>query len=303
MRRLVLGFCGLSVAALCLAGTPPASQTDFFVQNEGQWDGAFSFRYEGSGATYYLTATGMTIDLHESSPRTPPSPEDDGRHAPSATFLHEAGVWPSPYSIGGRQDMRFPPVTGGHRGVSSLAGARGGLVKGHVLRLSFLNANPSPQLIGEDKLSSYSNYFLSRDSCKWRSRVGHFQRVIARDVWPGIDVEYASNDRGVETIYHIHPFADASLIQLRYEGQDAPLAVDANRCLQLQTSLGIVAEQAPFAYQDVAHHQEEIACHYEITDQKTYRLALGPYDATHEVMIDPQLVYSSYWGSGAWDDA
>ncbi|HEY3296208.1 MAG TPA: hypothetical protein VGL38_12325, partial [bacterium] len=54
----------LLLATLALAGTP-LPQTAFFVQNEGQWDGAFSFKYDAPGATYFLTSSGLTLDLHQ----------------------------------------------------------------------------------------------------------------------------------------------------------------------------------------------------------------------------------------------
>ncbi|HEY3295631.1 MAG TPA: hypothetical protein VGL38_09330, partial [bacterium] len=246
------------VFVLCfaaLAGTP-LPQTDFFVQNEGQWEGAFAFKYEGNGAAYFLTESGMTMDLHSPEPRTAP-------------------------------DQLCHPERS--------EGPRAREIKGHVLRLSYLHANPTPILTGEDKLPSYSNYFLSRDSCQWRSRVGHYRSVTAKDVWPGIDVQYRIAPSGVETVYHVHPGADPTQIQLRYAGQDTPIAVDANGSLLLSTSLGTVKEQPPFAYQNINHTQIEIPCRYDLTAEDNYRFVLGPHDPTREVVIDP-LVYCSYWG-------
>ncbi|HEY3296059.1 MAG TPA: T9SS type A sorting domain-containing protein [bacterium] len=253
----------LLIATATLAATPQP-QTAFFVQNEGQWDGAFAFKYDAPGATYFLTSSGLTLDLHSPEPRTAP----DQLCHPEARLRAE--------------------------------GPRASLVHGHVLKLSYINANPTPILTGEDKLPSYSNYFLSKDSCKWRSRVGHYRSVTAQDVWPGIDVEYRIAPSGVETVYRLHPGADPSLIQLRYEGQDTPLAVDANGSLLLSTSLGAVTEAAPFAYQNINHTQVTIPCRYELTAEGGYRFVLGAYDVTKEVVIDP-VVYCSYWGGGFAD--
>jgi hypothetical protein len=131
--------------------------------------------------------------------------------------------------------------------------------------------------------------------------VGHYRTVTAQDVWPGIDVQYRIAAQGVETVYHVHPSADASLIQLRYEGQDGAITVDANGSLLLSTSLGTVKEQAPFAYQNINHAQIEIPCRYELTAEGGYHFVLGSYDMTREVVIDP-LVYCSYWGGGSLDE-
>ncbi|HEY3294796.1 MAG TPA: T9SS type A sorting domain-containing protein [bacterium] len=269
MKRTWIGLLGLVllVGGVCFGGSP-LPQTDFFVQNEGQWEGAFAFKYEGRGAAYFLTESGMTMDLHEDPLLTSPT------------------KWGKDFSRSRDAEA--------DKGLKPLAPA----VRGHILRLSYVNANPTPILTGEDKLPSYSNYFLSKDSCKWRSRVGHYRSVTAQDVWPGIDVQYRIAPQGIETVYHVHPGADPTQIQLSYEGQDAPLAVDANGSLLLSTSLGTVKEQTPFAYQNINHTQVEISCRYELTADGSYRFVLGAYDATKEVVIDPELVYSTYWGTG-----
>jgi hypothetical protein len=59
MKSLVFTLLFVSASALAL---PPST---FFVANEGQWDGAFSFRCDLGPSTYFVTPTGMTIDLKE----------------------------------------------------------------------------------------------------------------------------------------------------------------------------------------------------------------------------------------------
>ena len=134
----------------------------FFIQNEGQWPGEFAFKYEGGGGLWYITSQGMTIDLRQYEPVGAP-------HAAPASVIP-----PCTEGRNGGAAPSFPPKQssfwGDERGVSYS-------VRGHVLQAYFVNANPSPEITGEDKLSSYSNYFLGRDSTKWRSRVGHYQRA------------------------------------------------------------------------------------------------------------------------------
>jgi hypothetical protein len=258
------GLLVLLVAATAYA-LPPST---FFVANEGQWEGAFAFRCDLGASTYFVTSMGMTIDLREKSQsENPKSQNRDPRSDP----LHP------PTEVGGDQTVR-----------------------GHALRLNFLNANPNPEIIGEEKLSSYSNYFLGRDSCQWRSRVGNYGKVIARDVWPGIDVEYRPQAEGVETVYRVKPGADPTRIIVQYEGLDAPLSVGADGRLHLQTSLGVVYEQAPFAYQIVNGEQARVETSYRILSGSTYTILFGSFDAMRELVIDPQLVYSTYFAR-SWD--
>jgi hypothetical protein len=257
MKKVILSVA-LLLAASVWAGQP-LPQHSYFVPNLGQWDGEFAFRFSQGSTTYFLTETGMSLDLREAVPR-------------GGEYVDE------------KMDMA------GHVPTKQKQ-----VVRGHVLRLSYINANPHPEIIGEDLLSHYSNYFLSRDSCKWRGHVPHYQKVIAKEVWPGIDVEYQASEQGIESIYHIQPGSDPSQIAIDYEGLDNPLSVDANGCLLFKTSLGEVKEQSPYAYQIHSHLQSQVPVQYYLLGEHSYGFILGNYDPSQEVVIDP-ILYCSYWG-------
>ncbi len=150
-------------------------------------------------------------------------------------------------------------------------------------------------MVGLDKLASYSNYFLGRDSGRWKSRVGHYQRVLSQEVWPGVDVEYILKPGGVELVYHLQAGADPAQIQIQIEGLSAPLTLDATGNLMLPTSLGPLVEQAPTALQS----GRAIACRYRLTSDSTYSFSLDGYVPQQELVIDP-LLYSTFLGP-TWD--
>ena len=268
LRRMCRG--SLTVVGVCLTfmcggrpadaqGLSQADQATYFVENQGQWDAPFAFKMNGGNAIWYVTSTGMTIDFRQYERQSrirSRNPIDD--------FMdrHE----PEPVSV-----------------------------RGHVLKMNFANANPSPLIFGEDQLSHYSNYFLGQDSCKWRGHVSHYQRVVMQDVWPGIDVELVTQPEGVETVYHVAPNADPCQIRIEYEGLDAPLSVDANCSLLLQTSLGIVKEKAPWAYQQDRRVQITVDTYYSLLSASAYSLSVRAYDRQKEMTIDP-LLYSTFFG-------
>jgi hypothetical protein len=45
----------------------------FFVANEGQWPGDFAYRYEGGGGAWFITRSGLTIDLKQYDSAFPPA--------------------------------------------------------------------------------------------------------------------------------------------------------------------------------------------------------------------------------------
>jgi hypothetical protein len=280
----------------------------FWIANEGQWPGDFQFKCEIGNSTYYVTPKGMTIDLREVSEIVAPSslgknPQDHPDPCNPVVILNEVKD-PSerPASIRGHviqihYASGLPPFTGERKGGLSAGASPSAGVPAPPQ--SDIPPRFSGGARGGEKLPHYSNYFLGRDSSNWRSRVPHYQTVIAEAVWPGIDVEYRADKQGVETIYHVQPGADPTQIQMEYLGFDAPLIVDAQGNLVLTTSLGEVKEQAPYAYQMDGRVQRRVECSYVIYGT-TIRFTLADYDRAKPLVIDP-VIYGTYLGGGDTD--
>jgi hypothetical protein len=84
-------------------------------------------------------------------------------------------------------------------------------------------------------------------------------------------------------------------IRLRYEGLEG-LRLDGGRLL-LETSVGTLVEEAPYAYQrDAAGREVPVPCAFALEGGEIrFRLPEG-WDASRELVIDPVLVGSSYSG-------
>ncbi len=275
MPILLLTFLLLFPLAVGAAGVPPASSAPYWIANEGQWEGDFQFKCEVGSTVYYVTPTGMTVDFREFTKYV----GADGNPPASSKF--------DPL------ERKRDPVT----------------VRGHVVQIHYVKASrrqvsspapPTEIAIGENKLPHYSNYFLGRDSTKWRSRVGHYENVIVPEVWPGIDVEYRTDKQGVETIYHVKPGADPTQIQMEYLGLDAPLRVDAQGNLILTTSLGDVKEKAPIAFQQEVRTQKGVDVEFRVIDGTRVGYDVGVFDAGKELVVDP-LIYGTYLGGSGSD--
>ena len=262
MRRLLF-VLSLLVASISQA-SPVVPPSVYFVENQGQWQGDFRFRTALGHGAAFVTESGLVLDLRA---------KDEGGRMKDEFGRRDEG--------GGMRDEGRTPM--------------GGSVLGHVLRLTFLDANQCPDMLGLDKLASYSNYFLGRDSSRWKSRVGHYQRVLAQQVWPGINVEYVLKPGGVELVYHLQAGVDPAQIQIQIEGLSAPLTLDGAGNLVLSTSLGPLVEQAPTAFQA----GRAIPCRYRLISDSTYSFTLDGYDPQQELVIDP-LLYSTFLGP-TWD--
>ncbi|MFZ5433622.1 MAG: T9SS type A sorting domain-containing protein [Calditrichota bacterium] len=232
-----------------------------FEPNQGQWEGEFAYRCDVGNASYFLTGTGMTIAV---------TAKDEGRR------MRDEEEMPEP------QDSMQT-------------------IRGHAVMVRLVGASPNFELVPEDKLVSYSNYFTGRDQSQWKSRVPHYGKVIAKEVWPGIDVEYKADPRGVETLFHVKPGADVSQIVVQYYGLDAPLRIDDQGNLVLVTSVGNLYEQTPFAYQIENRRQASIPVRFRLLGNDRYGLSCEEYNRTAELVIDP-LVYSTYIAGSIRDE-
>src|ERR1700688_5028973 len=60
------------------------------------------------------------------------------------------------------------------------------------LGIRFLNSAPQPVLEGQEKLSAVANFFEGSDPGKWRGNVALYQKLVYKELWPGIDAVYST---------------------------------------------------------------------------------------------------------------
>ncbi len=152
-----------------------------------------------------------------------------------------------------------------------------------------------------DKLPGVSNYYRGNDPRKWREGVPHYARVRARSVYEGIDVVYYGNGRRLEYDFVVSPGADASKIELAYEGAES-MRIDKGGDLVLVTKAGELRQRKPVVYQEVAGRRIEVAAEYSIRGGSV-RFELARYDESRPVVIDPILEYGTFLGGSSTDSA
>jgi hypothetical protein len=186
-----------------------------------------------------------------------------------------------------------------------------------VLRLHFLNANPAVALASDDALPGRVNYFLGNDPAAWRTGIPTYARLTYRDLYPGVDLDYAGSapTQGTYTSLRRRP----ARIRWRYEGASA-VNLDSQGNLQIHlptaqhsalstqdsapSTQHFLTEQAPVAWQDIDGRRVPVDVRYVITADGSIGFALGGYDRARPLVIDPVLVvYSTYLGGSGYDEA
>src|SRR5207302_363665 len=80
-----------------------------------------------------------------------------------------------------------------------------------------------------------------------------------------------------------------------YLGEDGSLVI--------RTAFGELKESAPTIYQDVDGRRVPVVGRFKVVGPAAYTFEVGPYLPQYALVIDPTLVYATYLGGTASDDA
>ncbi len=170
------------------------------------------------------------------------------------------------------------------------------------LSVAWLDADGETAVTGSQPLPGTANLYLGSDPSRWQSGLPTYAAVTYTGLYPGIDLVYDGREGLLKGTYLVAPGADPGLIGWQYGGETAVTLDPASGDLHIALNeTSAVIEKAPVAYQMVKGRQQAVAAAYRL-DGDAVRFALGAYDPTRPLVIDPTLVYSSYFG-GSSDDA
>ena len=142
-------------------------------------------------------------------------------------------------------------------------------------------------------------YYADADTRGRLEPVRAYRRVRYEAVYPGVDLEYYRTGRDIEFDFHLAPEADPGQIDLVFPGADR-IARDADGHLVLHTGAARVIVKRPVAFQEDRQGREDVPADYIVSGNRV-RFALGDYDRSRALTIDPLIKYATYLG-GAGDD-
>ena len=165
-----------------------------------------------------------------------------------------------------------------------------------ALYMSLGGANPNSNIVGLDKLSSVTNNFVGNDPSKWQTNIANYGRVEEQGIYPGIDLSYYGNNQQLEYDFNVSPGADPNAIRMSFQGAQST-SIDSQGNLVLQINGSSVVEHAPVLYQVSSNGQREsVSGHFVIEADGQVGFAVGAYDASRALVIDPTLDYSTFLG-------
>lgn len=197
-----------------------------------------------------------------------------------------------------RQAIYFTP-TGIHFTLSEVSAKKSGenpvsteatTGRSHRLWLSLLNADPRTPIRALEKTDGGVSYFRG-DKDRWKTGIPTAISIEYVKPWPGIDLQYRGNSGRLESFFVVGPNADPGQIALRYEGAEK-IEIDSSGNLLIHTPLGVLTETAPVSYQDIGNQRHPVESRFVLNDGQTVTLALGDYDRSRILVIDPAMFMS-----------
>lgn len=167
------------------------------------------------------------------------------------------------------------------------------LINGHAFKISFDKINVGTRPQGENVLSTYNNYFIGNDSSQWTTHVKIFEKVVYKNIYPGISLELYFNNGNFKYDIILDTNAAVQNIKFRYEGLDN-MFCDQNGNMHLANSVNNIIEEKPYSYQIINGVKKEVVSNYILDNNiVSYSFPKG-YNPNVKLCIDPVFIGATY---------
>ena len=167
------------------------------------------------------------------------------------------------------------------------------------IEMKLAGANPNPNMRALEPLPGRTNYFIGNDPAKWRTGVPQFARVSYEDVYPGINLVFYGNQGHLEYDFKVAPGSDPTAAEVEFEGARKLALRDGN--LVIGNEDGDIQLEAPRVYQEIGGRQQTVEGKFVLRGANRAGFAIGSYDRSRELIIDPIVNFSTYFG-GSGDE-
>ena len=270
-------FCRLAIyCAMLLVASQGNGQYMQFTQNKGQWDNRVLFAGNAGGTGFFLQRQGYRVLLNDSNDVSKIQAYFGGHPAAknnNSQVLGKATVAEPMATKVTKEDL---------------------VLHSHAYEVTFVGSAENPEVLPDKMLPTYSNYFVGSDPSKWASNCKIYQAVLYKNIYPGVDARYYTNNGQLKYDIIVNPGADISRIALQFTGVDGLGLKNGN--LLVKTSVATVTELSPVAYQVNDNTRSDVDVKFVVSGNTVF-FRTGNYSRSIPLVIDPALVFSSFTGS------
>jgi uncharacterized repeat protein (TIGR01451 family) len=162
------------------------------------------------------------------------------------------------------------------------------------LQMRIAGSNRNSEITASDRLPGTSNYILGNDPARWRTHIPQFARVRYENIYPGINLVFYGNHGRPEFDFQVAPGCDPAQAELEFEGANG-LKISEG-ALVIQQDGAEMRLEAPHIYQQVDGREQTVEGRFVLRGAHRAGFAVGAYDRSRELIIDPVPTFSTYFG-------
>ncbi len=168
-----------------------------------------------------------------------------------------------------------------------------------TLDIGFQDSASAPLLTAGGALPGRSNYFVGATSTSWLTNIPHTSTLTYQALYPDIDLVLYGSHNQLEYDFVVAPNTNPMTIAMRFGGVER-MEVNDSGDLVLATSSRPLVLRRPVAYQGKDGQRSAVDVAYHLREDGTVGFALGAYDPSQPLVIDPMVVrWSTYLGGSS----
>ncbi len=167
----------------------------------------------------------------------------------------------------------------------------------HAFKLHFVGAHTDVPFETADLEPHYLNFYLGNDKTRWKRRLPSAQTITYKGLYDGVDLRLTHNGASLKYEFILEPGVDPSIIQIRTEGLDE-LKIAGSGNLIMGTSIEDLMDSAPYCYQTRKDKRFDLISRFSLSGD-TIRYDIEDVDPNLPLIIDPEIIFSTFSGSSA----
>lgn len=157
------------------------------------------------------------------------------------------------------------------------------------LDMNWLNCQGMNQFKLSDENPGYSNYYNVARGMEPALFVRDYRKLIAKNIWPGVDLHLSVQDEQVETDWYLEKAADLYHIQIEIKG--AEISIE-DGCLIMKTPFGEIRE----GKLKVLQGNKQLKAHWMLNNNIISFEVEGANPELPLIIDPPTRIWSSYYG-------
>ena len=236
-----------------------------FIENKGQWDSTVKFAADVPGGKLSIKKNQLHYTFYDTE---------------SLAKQHHPHLEVAAGNARSVEDIGFEDIPLEH------------------IMVEFKGANSDTDFKVKKREKTIYNYYLTDDPAGWATDCRAYEEVMYSGLYPGIDLRLYSQHDHLKYDLVLKKGADPNQIKFSYLGVEK-MAVK-NRQLYCETKINTIIENIPYAYQvDSKGRKKEVPCDFRLQgNEVSFHFPEG-YDPKKALVIDPQLIFSTFSGSVA----